>query len=108
MTHAYTEDALIEQPAIQLFKKLGWETYKAYAEFEQAEGSPLGRETKSEVVLVERLRVALEKLNPDLPEEAIILAIEELSRDRGVMSPAKANSDVHQLIKDGVKVKVPD
>jgi len=65
MTHPYTEDALIEQPTIQLFKKLGWETYNAYAEFDHAEGSPVGRETKSEVVLVERLRAGLEKLNPD-------------------------------------------
>jgi type I restriction enzyme, R subunit len=44
---------------------LGWETYNAYAEFEQV-GSFLGRENKSEVVLLARLRPALERLNPDL------------------------------------------
>lgn len=26
MPHAYTEDQLVEQPAIQLFAKLDWET----------------------------------------------------------------------------------
>ncbi len=31
-------------------------------------------------------------------------AIEELTRDRGVMSPAQANREVYRLVKDGVKV----
>ena len=39
-------------------------------------------------MLVSRLRPVLEKLNPDLPKEAITSAIEELTRDRSVMSPA--------------------
>ena len=26
MTHAYTEDQLVEQPAISLFAELGWKT----------------------------------------------------------------------------------
>ena len=64
MTHPYTEDALVEQPAIELFEKLGWETYNGFREFEKAGSSPLGRETKSEVVLTARLRPALNKFNP--------------------------------------------
>ena len=32
--------------------------------FEQVGGGPLGRETAAEVVLVRRLRAALERLNP--------------------------------------------
>jgi type I restriction enzyme R subunit len=43
-----------------------------------------GRETKGEVVLVSRLRAALERLNPALPPEAIIAAIDELTRDPAV------------------------
>jgi type I restriction enzyme R subunit len=105
MPAAYTEDALIEQPAIAMFGELHWETANCFHEFEQAGGSPLGRETPSEVVLVSRLRPALEKLNPDLPAEAITKAIEELTRDRSVMSPAAANREIYRLIKDGVKVK---
>ena len=30
MPHAYTEDSLIEQPAVALFSALGWETYWGY------------------------------------------------------------------------------
>jgi type I restriction enzyme, R subunit len=40
----------------------------------------LGRETKGEVVLVSRLRAALERLNPALPPEAITATVDELKR----------------------------
>jgi type I restriction enzyme R subunit len=41
----------------------------------------LGRETKGEVVLVSRLRAALERLNPALPPEAITAAVDELMKN---------------------------
>ncbi len=69
MTHAYTEDQLVEQPAIGLFAALGWQTVSAMDEVFGANGT-LGRETKGEVVLVPRLRAALERLSPALPPEA--------------------------------------
>ncbi len=47
----YSENSLIEQPAIELFKAFGWQTANCFHEFEQSGGNPLGRETKSEVVL---------------------------------------------------------
>ena len=104
----FSENALVEQPAIELFGQLGWETANCFHEFEQAGGSPLGRESKAEVVLVSRLRPALEQLNPDLPSEAYEQAIEELMRDRSRLSLAQANHKLYLLIKDGVKVKIPD
>ena len=85
----YTEDALVEQPAITLLAELGWETFNAYSEFDSGV-SPLGRETKSEVILKTRLRTALLALNPDVPVEAIHQAIEELTRDRSRMSAVLA------------------
>ncbi len=104
----YSESALIEQPVIELFRKLGWETADCFHEFEQAGGSPLGRETKSEVVLFSRLRPVLEKLNPDIPSESIQQAINEITRNRSLMTPVNANREVYKLIKNGVKVKIPD
>jgi type I restriction enzyme R subunit len=55
-------------------------------------------------VLVARLRPALERLNPSLPPEAITLAIDELTRDRNLMTPVQANREIHLLLKNGVKV----
>jgi type I restriction enzyme R subunit len=103
----YTEDALVEQPAIALLSDLGWESFNAYQEFDHG-ASTLGRETKAEVVLTARLRPALGSLNPDIPTEAIDQAVEELSRDRSRMSPTAANREIHRLLKNGVRVQVLD
>src|SRR6266568_1198655 len=107
MSHAYTEDQLVEQPAIGLFVELGWQTVSAMEEVFGTSGT-LGRETSGEVVLVPRLRVALERLNPKLPTEAIASAMDGLTRDRSAMTLAGANREVWALLKDGVKVAVPD
>jgi hypothetical protein len=64
--HAYTEDQLVEQPAIGLLATLGWHTVSAMEET-FGMGGTLGRETKGEVLLVDRLRAALTKLNPGQP-----------------------------------------
>lgn len=107
MSHAYTEDQLVEQPAIGLLAELGWTTVSALEEtFGSA--STLGREMKGEVVLVSGLRTALERLNPTLPPEAITAAVDELTRDRSAMSLEAANREVYGLLKGGIKVSVPD
>lgn len=105
--NAYTEDQLVEQPAIGLFAMLGWQTVSAMEETFGA-SSTLGRETKGEVVLVERLRAALCKLNPALPTEAIQSAIDELTLDRSARSLEAANREVYTLLKEGITVSVPD
>lgn len=105
--HAYSEDQLVEQPAIGLFSTLGWQTVSAMEETFGA-GGTLGRETKGEVVLVERLRAALCKFNPVLPPEAISNAVDELTRDRSAMSLEAANREVYRLLKEGITVSVPD
>ena len=105
--HAYIEDQLVEQPAIGLFAELGWTTVSALEETFGATGTLL-RETKGEVVLVSRLRAALERLNPALSAEAITGAVDELTRDRSAMSLEAANREVYLLLKEGIKVSVPD
>jgi type I restriction enzyme R subunit len=93
MSQAYTEDQLVEQPAIELFAELGWTAVSASDESFGTTGTLL-RETKSDVVLISKHRAALERLNPTLPTESITSAITELARDRSAMSLAAANRDV--------------
>ena len=104
----YSEDQLIEQPAINLLKEIGWETLNCYGEFEQTEESPLGRQTKSEVVLTARLASALKRFNPTATDAAIAKVIEELTHSRAVMSPIEVNREIYTLLKDGVKVTLSD
>ena len=107
MPNLYTEDALIEQPAIALLASLGWSTANCYYE-NFGPGSTLGRETTNEVVLLSHLRPALKQLNPGLPFLALELAVFELTRERILMSPVQANCEVYDLLKNGVKVKYRD
>jgi len=120
----YSEDGLVEQPAIQLFGELGWETVNATDEVLGASGpgggapspqpspggrgSMLGRDVKGEVILGARLRDVVQRLNPGFPDAAIRAAMDEVSRDRSAMTPESANRELWGLMRDGVKVSIPD
>ncbi|PZS02829.1 MAG: DEAD/DEAH box helicase, partial [Chloroflexi bacterium] len=101
----YTEDALVEQPAIALFAELGWETVNAMHETLGAEGT-LGRETQSDTILSRRLVSALQRLNPHSSGEAIEQAAVEITRSRAALHYVRANREVYDLLRDGVKIDV--
>ena len=102
-----TEAVLVERPAIGLFAQLGWQTVDAQFEV-LGEGSLLGRQGRSEVVLLQRLRAALQRLNPTAQPQALQAAEDELTRDRSAMSLEAANHEVYQLLKEGVSVATTD
>ena len=98
----YSEDALVEQSAIDVFKKdLHYEHLDCY---EEKFPETLGRETRSEVVLVNRLSKAIDKLNPGLLDEAKKEVISQLLQDMSRFSLVGANQEVYKLLKDGVKI----
>ncbi|GAD78627.1 type I restriction endonuclease subunit R [Vibrio ezurae] len=105
----YTEDALVEQPAISLFSELDWNTATCW---DEVFGSPandhladnpvfFGRETRNDVVLFSRLKTALLKLNPDVNTLVIQEAIDQISRDRSAMTAISANEEVYELLTNG-------
>jgi type I restriction enzyme R subunit len=103
----YGELALVEMPAIELLTSLGWSFKNLYAESFGELGSE-GRESETQVILTRRLLAALVALNPGLPADAYTQAIEQLAQDRSKQIAVNANRDFYRLLKDGVKVKVPD
>src|SRR5688500_11868900 len=107
MPYPDTENQLVEYPAIQLFAEMGWQTISASDEVVGLTGT-LGRETTADVVLVSRLRTALNRLNPTVPPEALANAIESLTRNRSMMSGVAANRQVYELLKNGIQVSVVD
>jgi type I restriction enzyme R subunit len=104
----FSENTLVEQPAISLFGELGYTTANCFYEKVGTTNATLGRETTADVVLVPKLKAALKKLNPDVSDDAIRLAIEELTKDRSAMSMAQANREVYKFLKDGVRVSFQD
>jgi type I restriction enzyme R subunit len=103
----YTEDNLVEQPAMELLHSMGWDTINCYDEKLGKDGT-LGRETTSEIVLVRYLREAIKRLNPAADIDAIDMAIEEITKDRSSLSPVAANKEIYKLLKDGVPVTYRD
>jgi type I restriction enzyme R subunit len=103
----YGELALVEAPAIDLLTSLGWTHANLYGETFGEHGTE-GRVGEHQVVLVRRLRAALESLNPGLPADAYAQAVEQITQDRSAQIAVNANRDVYRLLKDGVKVKVAD
>jgi len=94
------------QPASQLVGELGLVIVSATEDVLGPSGARR-RETNFEVVLIPRLPAALEQLNPVLAGDAINSASMSL-RDRLAMSLAAANREIWELLRDGVKVSVPD
>jgi type I restriction enzyme R subunit len=76
-----TREFDIEQATVDLFRVMGWKTANVMEEVLGEHGT-LGRDNRGDVVLLRRLRPALEKLNPAAPVEAVEQAIEELTRER--------------------------
>jgi type I restriction enzyme, R subunit len=101
----YSEDALIEQPAIELLRELGWTSANLYRETFGA-NSTQGRKNNREVVLTPRLLTKLKEFNPGLPDDAYTQAVEELTRDRSAMIAVNANQEFYRLIKDGVGISI--
>jgi len=105
---AVSEDALVEQPAI------GWLCDRLGLKWTHVHGIDLApdapapeRKVWSDVVLVERLRVALARINPGLPTEAVQLVIDRVLTST---SPVliEDHRGFHDLLLSGVPVSYLD
>lgn len=103
----FSEDELVERPAMELLAELGWETVNAYSE-RLGPGGTLGRDSQHDAFLVHRLRDALTDLNPDVPVSIREEALAEIVRDRSVMLPVRANQEIHQLLLEGHRAEWVD
>jgi type I restriction enzyme R subunit len=96
----FSEDELVERPAVELLAELGWETVNAWEEV-LGPGGTLGRSSRRDVVLQHRLLPALRALNPEAPDAALAEAAAAVSRDRSLLDPTRGNREVYDLLHDG-------
>jgi type I restriction enzyme R subunit len=109
LTNVNGEDRLVQRTfAEHLERALGWETIYAYNTETFGPQGTLGRASEREVVLVRDLRVALVRLNPDLPESAREQAIEKLTRIDFSRSLLQHNRECYVWIRNGVPVEWRD
>ncbi|MGQ9826988.1 MAG: type I restriction endonuclease subunit R [Roseiflexus sp.] len=106
---AHLNESDIESAALAWLEAVGWCVAHG------ADISPAGdtltlplsqreRESYSEVILAQRLRDALARLNPDLPAEALEDAFRKLTRPEGA-TLIQRNRALHRLLVDGVTVE---
>jgi type I restriction enzyme, R subunit len=82
MTNNYSEDKLIEQTCIDIFKnQLEWEVANVFKGETLGVNGTLGRESEAEVLLKARFFEAIKKLNPNLPQRAYDLDFEFINED---------------------------
>ena len=105
---SFTE-SVVEDATLEYFAELG---YSIAHGPDIAPGEPMQeRASYGDVVLIDRLRVALARINPRIPADALDEAARKVL-NAGHVSPAlfENNHRFHQLITDGVSVeyKRPD
>jgi len=103
-------EANIEDAALEWFKELGYSIGHGpqLAPGEHAGGTltPGERESYADVVLVGRLRSAIRRLNPAIPEDAREEALRKVLRV-GTPALVQTNRAFHRMLRDGVPVEYP-
>lgn len=95
----------IEQGLIQRLQHLcGFDTLNCFTAQPDDLKDGSGRGDKREVILADRLREAVERLNPHVPAYAVDQAMGQLLQPRTAMSLVAANREMDGLIRDGVPV----
>src|SRR4051812_38968050 len=100
MSPKVSEDAFAEKPAIEWLEDVGWTLRRGNTFTPEPAGE---RKLPSDVVLQHTFRAAVAKLNPELPAEALTLAV-----DRALTgtSPIRIldHQGFHGLLLSGVPV----
>ncbi|MBK9447519.1 MAG: type I restriction endonuclease subunit R [Betaproteobacteria bacterium] len=97
-------ESIVEDAALEWFGELG---YAIGHGPHLAPGEPAAeRNSFAEVVLVGRLREAIGRLNPAIPEEAREDALRKVLRV-GTPALTQSNRAFHRLLRDGVPVEYP-
>lgn len=95
-------EGLVEEVVIGTFRELGYD-YEPAAVI-SPDGSAPAREAYGDVLLVERLRAATERLNPAIPADAREQAIRQLLMTE-TPSLVEENRRIHKLITEGIDVE---
>ncbi|MDE0259698.1 MAG: type I restriction endonuclease subunit R [Gammaproteobacteria bacterium] len=95
-------ESTVEAAALEWLAGLGWRVAHGPEIGPHAEGAERAHYT--EVVLEHRLRGALDRLNPELPAEALDAALRKITRPEGSTLEAR-NRAFHRLLLDGVTVE---
>jgi type I restriction enzyme R subunit len=98
-------EADVEENVLSILQSLGYEIIKGGSE-EYLPGGPLAlRHDYKDVVLVERLKKALNKINSSIPDEANEQAVKQVLRSE-IQRLIADNESFHKMLVDGIDIPV--
>ncbi|MEX2193012.1 MAG: type I restriction endonuclease subunit R [Nitrosarchaeum sp.] len=98
-------EADVEENVLDILESLGYEIVRGDNEDYQPGGKSALRDDYKDVVLVERLRDALKRINPSIPEEAREYAVKQIQRSESQKLLAN-NESFHKMLVDGIDVPI--
>jgi type I restriction enzyme R subunit len=105
MPNVISEDQ-IEQALVQRLQHLhGFDSLNCFTDDPEDLNDGSHRASKHDVILVDRVKEAALRLNPDIPSNVIGDALEKLVDRRRTMSLVAANREVYNLLRDGIAVE---
>jgi type I restriction enzyme R subunit len=96
-----TSETTLEQTALAWFESLGWQI--AFGPDISPDGPACERKDYDQVVLIGRLQIALENINPGIPPDAVGEAVRKITRTESP-SLIENNRRFHRMLTDGVDV----
>src|SRR3989338_6719344 len=92
----------VEQATLDILSELGYEIL--YGPYISPEGTSPQRKNWSDVILLERIAVEVDRLNPNIPREAREEAVKKAMR---VTSPHLIinNQNFHKMLTDGIDIE---
>ncbi len=104
MKHLITESD-VEENVLKILKNLDYEIIRGSSEEYLPGGSKALRSDYKDVVLTDKLRYALRKINPSVPEEAREQAIKQILRSES-QKLIVDNENFHKMLVDGISVPI--
>ncbi len=101
MTH-YLNESHIEEAALEIFEELGYQI--VFGPDISRDGQNPERQNYLDVILTGRLKDAIDRLNPDFPEDAKDEAVKKLLRTRGPRLDVN-NKIIHKYLTEGIDVE---
>ena len=99
----FISEEQIERALVQKLQHLhGFDSLDCHTEDPEDLNDGSGRASKRDVILVDRVREAAVRLNPNLPAKAIEDVLEKLLDRRQAMSLVAANQEVYNLLQKQV------
>lgn len=105
MSWEYGEEHLVQLPAQHRMGTHGWQEILAYDHEDFGTNSLLGRDDKSQTVLLRSVRKALKAINGDwITDEQVEEAIAKISMVEHGKSLLQQNSEMYEFVREGVPV----